>query len=83
MPALTPIEMEHADLLEYEATQRLESERRFSIPGCPWQCRNGWRVVEEENQTPRPLEIVVDGILYTPCECNMLTATKVKRPYST
>lgn len=82
MSALTPIEADHADLLEYEATQCLILERRFSVPGCPWQCDNGWRMVEDEDQTPRSLEVVVDGVLYTPCECNMLTATKVKRPFN-
>lgn len=74
---------QHTDLLEYETIHRLDLERRFHVPGCPWGCDgSGWLPVhEDEDQTPRPLEVMADGVLYTPCECNMISPTKVERPF--
>ena len=65
--------------------RRLGWERRFSPPrsACPYGCDgSGGRAVEDdEDQTPRFLEIVYGGKLYTPCECNMKGRQTVRRPF--
>jgi hypothetical protein len=67
--SLAVLDHEHQQILEEAQASRLAAERRHAAPGCPWGCEDGWRVIEED-QTPRPGEVVVGGILYTPCECN-------------
>ena len=58
-----------------ECEERREAwERCYSPPesACPYGCDgSGWREVEgDEDQEPRPGEVVVDDKRYTFCQCN-------------
>lgn len=74
--SLTHVEAEYADLLEYEAAQLLEKERRFGVPGCPYGCWNGWHEIALHelgpwDHIPSDKEILFPhGLIITPCGCN-------------
>ena len=56
-----------------ECEERREAwERCYSLPesACPYGCDgSGWREVEDGGE-PLPFEVVIDGNLYTFCQCN-------------
>jgi len=76
---------QHQDVVRECEARREAWKYRFSPPesACPYGCDgSGWRLVEDdEDQTPRSLEVKYDGRLYTPCECNMKDNRTVRRPF--
>lgn len=74
--ALTPIQADYADLELARQMNLLEMERRFGVPGCPYDCWDGWHTVlfrelDPQDHIPSDSEIVLPwGLILTPCGCN-------------
>ena len=39
------LDHEHHEVLEEDQARRLQNERRFAVPGCPWDCWDGWHKI--------------------------------------
>lgn len=76
---------QHCEIIrECEERRRGWEARYGSRHGCPYGCNgSGWRPVEDdEDQEPRFLEVIYDGKLWTPCQCNMRGTQAVWKPFA-
>lgn len=76
--SLTILDHEHRQILEEDYIHRLQNERRFSMPGCPWDCEDGWHEIALSEfgpldliPLPSPQVIALPhGLILVACECN-------------
>jgi len=67
------LDWEYQQEVEEACAHRLELERRFSVPGCPWGCDgSGWReLLDHEEPGDKEFDTWWRGGWWTPCECNV------------
>lgn len=78
------LDHEHQMIIEEDCARRLEMERRFAVPGCPWDCWDGWHEIafyefDPLDPIPMPPAIVLPhGLILIACECNSTRAGGVR-----
>ena len=85
MPSMTILDHEHQQILLEDRARRLQNEHRFAVPGCPWDCEDGWHEILFSEFDPldliplsSPAVIVLPHMFLFACECNSVTGGRVR-----
>lgn len=86
MVSMEILDHEHQMVLEEGQACRLQNEHRFAVPGCPWDCWDGWHEIALREfgpldliPLPDPAVIVLPhGLILAACECNSGAGGKVR-----
>lgn len=87
MPLIEIFDHEHQMILEEKIALILQNERRFAVPGCPWDCEDGWHEIILSEFGPLDLiplpspQVVVlpHGLILVACECNVTRGSRMRR----
>lgn len=80
------LDHEHQQILKEAQACRLAAERRFAVPGCPWDCEDGWHEIAFSEFDPLDLiplpspQIIIlpHGLILVACECNITMNGRVR-----
>jgi len=86
MVSLDILDHEHQMILEEDQARRLDAERRFHVPGCPWGCEDGFHEIAFSEYGPLdaipendPAVVVLPHMILFACECNSGAGGGVRR----
>ena len=78
MPSTEILDHEHQEIILEDQARRLTAERRFRVPGCPWDCEDGWHTITFNELNPLdlipspPIIVLPHGLILFACECNSM-----------
>ena len=85
MSLLEIIDLEYQMILDEKLMLILQNERQFAVPGCPWDCEDGWHEIPFSEFSPldliplsSPAIIVLPHMFLFACECNSVTGGGVR-----
>ena len=86
MPSMTILDHEHQQILLEDQARRLQTEHRFAVPGCAWDCEDGWHEIAFNEfgpldliPLPDPAVIVLPhSLIVFACACNFTMGGRVR-----